>query len=96
MTIEYHMIGEVGTEIVVDTGSDISSVLEVSIKVQKPDNTEVVWDATVFENRYIVHVTESTDFDQAGFYMLHSYLKFESWEGLGEAAKIRISPLFGY
>ena len=51
-------LGDIGTEIIVDVCSDISTATLVSLKVMKPDGTEHTWVGTVYQTQYIRYITQ--------------------------------------
>lgn len=80
-----HYVGEIGLEMLVLCSSeDISAASSPSLKVRKPDGTEVVWNGTVVDKYYIRYITQEGDLDQAGTYKIHSYFALAEWSGLGE------------
>lgn len=89
-----YYVGDVGTSIIVDVCSDISSASVANLIVQKPDDTVVVWEGTVFELHYILYVVKDGDFDQIGEYSVKSYVEVAGWKGSGEITTFRVSRTF--
>jgi hypothetical protein len=89
-----HYIGEIGTEIIVDIGVDITGATPTKLKVTKPDGTEVVWTATVYNSNYLKYTTISGDFNLAGTYILQAELTITAWSGLGDVATFEIYDPF--
>jgi hypothetical protein len=85
-----HYINEIGTDIIVDTGTDITGATDVSLKIKKPDDTTTEWDAAINDTNYLKHTTIVTDFDQAGVYYLQASLTVNGWIGLGETAEFMV------
>jgi len=81
---EKHYVGEIGTEILVDCGSDISGASQVSLEVKKPDNTKVSWNASIEGTNYLKYIAVSGDLDIPGRYYLQASLTLAGWTGLGE------------
>jgi len=89
-----HYVGEVGTELFLDTQQDLDSAAEVKMLVKKPDGTRHEWDAEIYPidsvNVYLRHVVEEGDFDQSGIFEFQSWARFASWEGKGKTAPLMI------
>ena len=82
--------GDVGTEIILNCGSDISGATATLIKAKKPDGTTVNWTAAVYNSNYLRYVTEAGDLDQAGRFYLQASLTLGGWSGLGETAVLMV------
>lgn len=90
-----HYIGEVGTEIIVDCGVDITGATNTKLKIKKPDGTEVEWVAIVYNSNYLKYISIAGDFNIAGDYYLNSYIETTGgWDGHGETAIFRIYALY--
>lgn len=89
---EQHYIGEVGTEIILNCGKDLTNAQSLKILVKKPNGQVVVWDAEPYrsDKNSLRHVTEATDFDQSGEYLIQSKVKIGGTEGLGSSASFMI------
>lgn len=87
-----HYVGEEGTDIVVDVGSDISSATTAALKVRKPDGSFVTWTGTVTGagNDHITYTITSVDFNLAGTYRIQSFVINSGVEVLGERFDIKI------
>ena len=85
-----HYVGEVGTVITVDCGSDISGATGTILKVRKPDGTEVEWTATIYDSNYLRYTTVAGDFNKAGTYHVQAHLTLAGWTGHGETAEFPI------
>ena len=88
--MEKHYVEEIGTDILVDVGTDVTGATDLKLKVEKPDGTTAEWTAIVDGTDYLKHTTISTDFDQAGLYRLQASLTIGGWVGLGETASFVI------
>ena len=89
-----HYVGEIGTVIIVDCGVDITGATPTTIKVKKPDGTEVEWTATIYDSNYLKYTTISGDFDQSGTYVLQASLTLTGWIGLGDVATFEVYSAF--
>jgi len=89
-----YYVGDIGTEIIVDTCSDLTAATKTELIVEKPDGTIENWDGTVFELTKIRHVVVAGDFDQSGEYTLQAYVEMPGWKGKGNATNFRVSSAF--
>lgn len=91
-----YYVGDIGTIILLDTKVDMSTygVTYTSIKVKKPDATEVEWLATVYNNSIIKYTIQSGDLDIAGQYNLQAYIESPSWSGRGDTVKFEVLEKF--
>jgi len=87
--MDKHYLNEIGTEIIINCGSDVSTASKVEIRVLKP-NGEAVWIPDKIEKEIVTYTTKQDDFDVAGLYYIQVYVELDSWKGLGETATLRI------
>ena len=87
-------IGDIGTEIIVDVCSDITTANVTDLMVEKPDGTQVTWSGAVFETTKIKYVVASGDFDQVGIYTVQSRVVISGWSGYGDTVSFKVSSLF--
>jgi hypothetical protein len=85
-----HYVGEIGTEILLDTKVDITTATNTKIKCKKPDATTVDWTATIKETTKLSYIIVSGDFNQTGLYMVQASLTLGGWTGLGETATFMV------
>ena len=85
-----HYVGEYGTVITVDCGSDITGATNLILKVRKPNGTEVEWVATIYNSNYLRYTVVVDDFDQVGTYHLQASLTLVGWNGPGETTEFEI------
>jgi len=90
-----YYVGDVGTEIIVDTCSDITTATVTDLLVEKPDGTLVTWSGDVYETTKIKYVVQAGDFDQAGEYILQAYVEMPGWQGRGNSTSFRVTVVFG-
>lgn len=88
-----YYVGDVGTQILVDTCSDITTATLVRLDVTKPDGTEVQWVGSVSDTTKILYIVSAGDFDQAGEYRLQSYVEIPGWQGHGDTITFRVAEL---
>jgi hypothetical protein len=89
-----HYVGELGTEVLIEANSDITSASGVYLSVKKPDSTVEEWDAVVVSGYWLRHIVQSGDFDQAGEYSVQPWIAVSGWSGYGETDTFRIHKRF--
>jgi hypothetical protein len=87
-------VDDVGTVVLVDTGSDIQTATTTNLLVKKPDGTEVTWTGTLSGTDSITYTIVADDFDQAGTYSLQSYVETAAWQGSGETVTFIVYSAF--
>lgn len=83
-------VGDIGTEIILDCGADLTSVTNCSIKVITPNKKARTWSATVTGTSTITHVVQAGDLDQAGVWVLQAYIEMPEWSGRGTTAELTV------
>ena len=81
---------DIGTDIIVDTGVDISTATSVALKVTKPDGTTETWTGSVYSSNYVKFSSVAATFDQAGVYLLQAYVVMTAWTGHGNTTKFKV------
>lgn len=81
-------VGDIGTELIVDTCEDLSTATSVKLMVWKPGaTTATVWVGSVYDTthiRYVVQaVTGGSDLSVAGLYKVQAWAQMPSgtWRG---------------
>lgn len=93
-TSKYY-VGDVGTVITVDVGSDISTATYVALMVEKPtSHKEVTWVGTVYNSNYIQYTTKTGDFNEVGTYKLQAHVEMPFWQGRGNTALFIVSARY--
>ena len=87
-------IGDIGTDIIVDCGEDITGATGLSLKIQKPDRTLASWVATIYNANYLKYTIVLNDLDQSGRYRVQASLTLSGWTGLGETDIFTVSSLY--
>lgn len=77
-------VGDVGTEIILDCGADISNATVREIVARKPNGQVVTWAATASGTNAIKRTVQAGDIDVAGRWMLQAKVVTPTWSGLGE------------
>ena len=89
-------VGDVGTELIVDVGSDISTSTVRKLYVRKPSGEEVIWTASIGNpdayGKYtrITYTIRTGDWDEAGWWSLQSYIEMPGWKGRGTTSKFEL------
>jgi hypothetical protein len=100
-----HYVGEIGTELILDTGVLIGSAADQYILYRKPDGTTTgSFDASLFSSysqlagtigTYLIsHTLEAGDFDQPGTWRFHAYVSSVAGTWHGEMIKAQIFDTF--
>ena len=92
MTTVY--VGDIGTEIILDCGTDISSATVRKINARKPDGTTLQWLADADGTTSIKYVTVDGDLSAAGLWLLQAYIEMPGWKGRGETARMPVADSF--
>jgi hypothetical protein len=86
--------GDAGTELLLDTGTDISAASSVSIEARKPDGTEVSWTGSVSATTKVRYVSVAGTFDQAGTWRLQAKVTIGTGGWRGESVALRVFEKF--
>ena len=82
---------DIGTEIKLDSGEDLTGYTVLEIHYLKPNGTEGVWQASQVETtkgRYIT--TTSGDLSPNGTWLVKLKLAIPDWSGYGETVEMRV------
>jgi hypothetical protein len=86
-------VGDVGTDIILDAGEDITAQTTLLIKYKKPSGLTGSWSATVYQTTKGKYTTVSGDLDESGTWKLQLYVVLPAWSGHGEVAKLPVYDL---
>lgn len=90
VSIKYY-VGDTGTEVCVDTGSDITTSTSVKLHVLKPESsTAVWWTGAVYDTTKIRYYTLAEDFSIAGIYKLQAFVTTASGSWTGDTVQFRV------
>lgn len=93
-----YYVGDIGTEIILDCGMDLTGATGVVIHVRKPDGTVESWSAALYtidgDQNYIKYTVVEGDLDQAGSYRVQAGLTLSGWTGRGETATFEVGAAF--
>jgi hypothetical protein len=84
-------MGDVGTEIIVDCGADITTATVRSIVVRKPSGVKVIWPAEMLTSTMIKYTVLEGDLDIPGKWKLQAYVEMPSGKWFGEVAALNVS-----
>lgn len=85
-------VGDVGTEIILECTTDISTATAHHIQVMRPDGVEVEWITSIEGTTKLKYTALEGDFDMEGEYMLQAYVELPTWKGLGETVILTVHP----
>lgn len=85
-------VGDVGTSIELETGTDLRNATSLQIEVTKPSGVKVSWPAQVHPDNPTVmrYITQSGDIDEAGTWRLRAKVTMTGWSGSGTLTTMRV------
>lgn len=83
-------LGDIGTEIILNCGSDISAGTLFQIKVTTPAGKPRVWSATLEGTTSVKHIVQAGDIDAPGAWVLQAYVEMPSWKGRGAPVTLTV------
>jgi len=86
-------VGDVGTLISVDVGTDVSTNTSKKIRYQKPSGFIGEWNALLSGTQLLQYVTVADDIDEEGLWTFQAYVVLPSGEWYGELATQNRSQL---
>jgi len=95
-----YYIGDIGTEILVNTGIVLSEATSLRLEIRKPSGKEVEWTGvlgprnTVGEYTSIKYVVLTGDWDEGGWWSLQSYVVFASGSWRGATVQFKLDEHF--
>lgn len=87
-------VGDVGTEIKLDTFVILSTATAQSIEAQRPDGTLVSWAATVVETTKVRYVTDANSFNKPGDWKLQARVVLPGGTWRGETVQVKVYAPF--
>lgn len=89
-------IGDIGTQISLNIGEDISTSIIRRIYYLKNNGKEGYWNATLdADNQTLSYITKAKDLNNAGTWKLQGYVEMEGWSGLSETVTLVVNKRFG-
>jgi hypothetical protein len=86
-------VGDIGTQIIVDTGEALASATVLQLKIKKPDGTKVTKTATITETTKLLYSTIAGDLNLAGEYIVQAYVELPGWKGHGLPVSFNVSAI---
>ena len=87
-------VGDVGTDIIVNCGVNITGATGTKILYYKPSGVSGEWTADVYQSNYLKYTTVAGDFDEAGTYRIQAKLTLTGWTGRGETDMFKVYNVF--
>lgn len=84
-------IGDTGTIISLDCGTDVSTASSRNIVARKPNGAKVTWPAVADTTTSIKYTTTSGDLDVAGVWKLQAVIVMPGWQGVGDIAHLTVA-----
>jgi len=87
-------IGDVGTEIILECGVDVSSATVKYVIARGPRGPKLTWVAVLDTPTAIKYAIQVGDITQPGEWSFQSYVEMPGWKGFGEIAMLTVkAPL---
>lgn len=86
--------GDIGTQIIIDMGTNIAAATTNNILVTKGDGSTATWDAEIYNDNYLRYTIVSDDLDVSGIYYLQPNFVFATWSGKGETVSFEVYESF--
>lgn len=87
--LPYVFLNDIGTQIRVDVGSDITGALTKQIKYIKPNGDSGAWEATV-STQYLIYTTQDGDLNQSGEWVAQAKVQTGSGTWHGEITRFEV------
>lgn len=84
-------VGDVGTELLLDCGTDISTATLVKIIARTPRGNKKEWVGTIQGTTLVRYVVGAGDLDYPGNWALQVYVEMPGWSGRGALATLKVS-----
>jgi hypothetical protein len=88
-------VGDTGTRITLDCGTDISTSSARTIEVRKPDGSTASWTATLSGTTGVYYDTAADTLDMPGTWRLQARVTIGSGVWRGETVLLQVYPAFG-
>jgi hypothetical protein len=83
-------VGDEGTVIYLDCGTGITDATLTEMHVLKPDQTEVVWPASIYNDTYVRYIILPGDFNIKGKFKIQAYVVTPEGKWLGETFEFTV------
>ena len=84
-------VGDVGTELLLDCGTDISTATLVKIIARTPRGNKKEWTGAVLGTTTVRYVVAAGDLDYPGNWTLQTYVEMPGWSGRGALVTLKVS-----
>ena len=84
------LVNDVGTEIIVDCGVNVSTATVRKIYVRSPTGAKKNWNASAEGTTAIKYALIEGDIDISGEWELQSYIEMPGWKGRGTWAILNV------
>lgn len=84
-------VGDVGTEVVLDCGFNLSTATVMKIVARTPKGEKKTWNAVLEGTTKIKYTLASGDVDSAGTWQLQAYIEMPGWLGHGLPLSLNVS-----
>lgn len=74
-------VGDIGTEILVNMGRDISTANQHFFCIKKPSGVETQWAAIKVGKTELKYIIQRNDLNEVGTYILQVYIQLPAWAG---------------
>ena len=88
-----HYVGEYGSEIILDTGEDLSGATVYIVGKKVYNNESIEWGATVYDTTKVKYTTQSGDFDKADIYRIQAKVVAANGTWYGETVDLLVYAL---
>jgi len=87
-------VSDVGTYLILNCGTNISTASLTQVKVQKPSGATPTWTGSIYSSNYVRHRITTGDLSIAGTYHVQSYVEMGTYKGRGETAAFEVRNKF--
>jgi hypothetical protein len=81
--------GDIGTEIILDCGVDLSGVTEAKI-ILRHAKTGSVEKAATTDGNCVKYIIEASDLSEPGTYHIQAYVSMDGWSGKGSISSFNV------
>ncbi len=88
-------VGDIGTEFLINSLSDLTGATVTNILVKKPGIDEIEeWEGTVENISYVSFITVDGSLSVKGNYKAQLYIELPNWTGMGETFEFEVFAPF--
>lgn len=85
-------VGDEGTEIILDSGEDLTAATSIQIAIRRPSGTVASWVAALYDTTKGRYIVQAGDLDEEGIWKLQLVVTLPAWSGRGETVDL---PVYG-